>query len=407
MEARGVVTLAADLLLTDARLATMADDGLGMVEDGVVALRRGRIAWAGQRSDAPAISAAETLRCDGRWVTPGLIDCHTHLVFAGDRSDEFGRRLAGESYADIARAGGGIAATVRATRAADEEALLAASLPRLDALLGEGVTTVEVKSGYGLDEETELRQLRVARRLAQARSVSVSTTYLGAHAVPPAGDRATYLDLVCGHMIPRVAAARLADAVDVFQEGIAFTAAECARVFAAAHGAGLPVKSHADQLTDTGAAALAASFGAWSADHVEYTHADAAPALARAGTVAVLLPGAFLMLNETQRPPVAAFRAAGVRMAVATDLNPGTSPIASPRLCATLACVLFGLTVPEALRGITIEAAHALRRAGDTGSIEAGKTADLAIWSVDNPAQLVAQVGPPPLFARLHRGVRT
>lgn len=406
MGARGVVTVAADLLLTDARLATMAGDGLGVVEDGVVALRDGRIAWAGPRGDAPTFAAAAALRCDGRWITPGLIDCHTHLVHAGDRSDEFARRLSGESYADIARAGGGIAATVRATRAADEDALLAASLPRLDALLAEGVTTVEVKSGYGLDEETELRQLRVARRLAETRAVSVSATYLGAHAVPPGADRAVYLDLVCGRMIPRIAAERLAEAVDAFQEGIAFSPAECTRLFAAAREAGLPVKSHADQLSDSGAAALAASFGAWSADHVEYTSADAAPAMARAGTVAVLLPGAFLMLNETRRPPVAAFRAAGVRMAVATDLNPGTSPIASLRLCATLACVTFGLTVPEVLRGITIEAAHALRRASDAGSIEAGKAADLAIWSVDSLAQIVAQIGPPPLFARFHRGVR-
>jgi imidazolonepropionase len=401
------VTLATDLVITGARLATMAGDGLGVVEDGVVALRDGRIAWAGPRAEAPSFAAAESLRCDGRWITPGLVDCHTHLVFAGDRSDEFARRLAGESYADIARAGGGIAATVRATRAADEDSLLAASLPRLDALLAEGVTTVEVKSGYGLDEETELRQLRVARLLAARRAVSVSTTYLGAHAVPPAGDRAAYLDAVCGRMIPRIAAGRLADAIDVFQEGIAFSAAECARVFAAAHAAGLPVKSHADQLSDTGAAALAASFGAWSADHVEYTSPDAAPAMAAAGTIAVLLPGAFLMLNETRRPPIAAFRNAGVGMAVATDLNPGTSPIASLRLCATLSCVAFGLTVAEALRGITIEAARALRRAQDIGSIEAGKAADLAIWSVDSLAQLVAQVGPPPLFARLHRGVRS
>jgi imidazolonepropionase len=398
--------IAADLLIEDARLATMAGEGLGVVEDGVVVIAGGRIAWAGPRAEAPAVTARERLRCGGRWVTPGLVDCHTHLVFAGDRSDEFARRLAGESYADIARAGGGIAATVRATRAATEEALLAASLPRLDALLAEGVTTIEVKSGYGLDEETELRQLRVARRLGEARAVSVSATYLGAHAVPLGGERQAYLDLVCGRMIPRIAAEGLAEAVDVFQEGIAFSAEEAARVFRAARAAGLAVKSHADQLSDSGAAALAASFGAWSADHVEYTAPEAAAAMAKAGTVAVLLPGAFLMLNETRTPPVAAFRAAGVRMAVATDLNPGTSPIASLRLCATLACVQFGLTVPEALRGITIEAARALRRAGETGSIEAGKSADLAIWSVESLPQLVAEIGPPPLFARIHKGVR-
>lgn len=398
--------IAADLLIEDARLATMAGEGFGVVEDGVVAVAGGRIAWAGPRAEAPAVTARERLRCDGRWITPGLVDCHTHLVFAGDRSDEFARRLAGESYADIARSGGGIAATVRATRAATETALLAASLPRLDALLAEGVTTIEVKSGYGLDEETELRQLRVARSLASARAVSVSATYLGAHAVPPGCERQAYLDLVCGRMIPRIAAEGLAEAVDVFQEGIAFTAEEAARVFRAARAAGLAVKSHADQLSDTGAAALAASFGAWSADHVEYTAPEAAAAMAKAGTVAVLLPGAFLMLNETRTPPVAAFRAAGVRMAVATDLNPGTSPIASLRLCATLACVKFGLTVAEALRGITIEAARALRRAHDTGSIEAGKSADLAIWSVESLPQLVAQIGPPPLFARIHQGVR-
>lgn len=399
--------IAADLLLTGARLATMAGAaGLGVVEDGLVAIRDGRIAWAGPRDGAPAIDAAERLDCDGRWVTPGLVDCHTHLVFAGNRADEFARRLAGETYADIARGGGGIAATVRATRGADEETLLALALPRLDALLAEGVTTVEVKSGYGLDEATELRQLRVARRLGQARRVSVAATYLGAHAVPPGGDRAAYLDLVCDSMIPRVAAEGLADAVDAFQEGIAFDAEECARVFRVARAAGLPVKSHADQLSDTGGAALAAAHGALSADHVEYANEAGVTAMARAGTIAVLLPGAFLMLNETRRPPVAAFRAAGVPMAVATDLNPGSSPIASPRVAATLACVLFGLTVEEVLRGMTIVAAQALGRGSRTGSLEPGKAADLAIWSVESLSELVAQIGPPPLFARFHQGVR-
>lgn len=402
-----MAALNADLLLTGARLATMAGAaGLGIVEDAAVAVRSGRIAWAGRRADAPDIVAAERFDCAGRWVTPGLVDCHTHLVFAGNRADEFARRLAGESYADIARSGGGIAATVRATRAADEATLAAASLKRLDALLAEGVTTVEIKSGYGLDEDTELRQLRVARSLAQRRRVSVAATFLGAHAVPPGADRAAYLDLVCGRMIPRIAAERLAEAVDVFQEGIAFSAEECARVFAAAHAAGLRVKSHADQLTDGDGAALAAEYGALSADHLEYTNTAGAAAMARAGTVAVLLPGAFLMLNETRKPPVAAFRAAGTRLAVATDLNPGSSPIASPRICGTLACVLFGMTVDEVLRGFTIEAAHALGHAERIGSIEAGKDADLAVWSVETLSELVAQIGPSPLFARFHQGVR-
>lgn len=402
-----MAALKADLLIRGARLATMAGAaGLGVIEDGVLALTDGRIAWAGPRTAAPVIEAADRFDCDGRWVTPGLVDCHTHLVHGGNRADEFARRLAGESYADIARSGGGIAATVRATRGADDAALTSASLRRLDALLAEGVTTIEIKSGYGLDEDTELRQLRVARHLATQRRVSVAATYLGAHAVPPGGDRAAYLDLVCDRMIPRIAAEGLADAVDVFQEGIAFSATECARVFAAAHAAGLRVKSHADQLSDGDGASLAAAPGALSADHLEYTNAASAAAMARAGTVAVLLPGATLMLKEARHPPIAAFRAAGTRLAVATDLNPGSSPIASLRVCGTLACVLFGMTVDEVLRGFTIEAAHALGRADRIGSLAAGKAADLAVWSVETLSELVAQIGPSPLFARFHQGVR-
>jgi imidazolonepropionase len=396
----------ADLLFEGARLATMAGPGLGVVEDGVLAVHGGRIAYAGPRQGAPDFHAAERLRCDGRWITPGLVDCHTHMVFAGDRSEEFARRLAGESYADIARGGGGIASTVRATRAADEATLLALSLPRLDALLAEGVTTVEIKSGYGLDDATERRQLRVARALGTHRAVTVRATYLGAHAVPPRGDRNAYLDLVCDRMIPALAAEGLADAVDVFQEGIAFSAEECARVFTAAQAAGLPVKSHAEQLSDTGGAAMAARFGALSADHLEYCSTEGAEAMARAGTVAVILPGAFLMLNETRKPPIAKFREARVPMAVATDLNPGSSPIASLRVSATLACVLFGMTVDEAWRGMTINAAQALGMQHEVGSLEAGKRADLALWSVDNLAQVVAQIGPSPLQARWHGGVR-
>ncbi len=385
----------------------MAGDGLdlGLVEGGAVASTDGRIAFVGSEADLPSpLSAAEMVDCEGRWITPGLIDCHTHLVFAGDRSDEFERRLSGETYADIARSGGGIAATVRATRLAGENDLVREALPRLDALLAEGVTTVEIKSGYGLDTEAEIKMLSAARRLAEERPISVAATYLGAHAVPPGGDRAAYLRSVCEEAIPRIAREKLAAAVDGFHETIAFDADETEAVFAAARRPGLAVKAHAVQLAAHGGAALAARSGALSADHLEYASEAGAEAMGEAGTVAVILPGAFYVLKETRKPPVETFRRHGVPMAVATDCNPGTSPIASLRLCAHMACTFFGLTVPEALRGMTRNAATALGRGGETGTLDAGKSCDLAIWNVERLAEIVAWIGPAPLDARVRRG---
>ena len=396
-----------DRVWRNARLATMAAGqvGLGVIEAGAIAAKGGRIAWVGEERDLPGdLDAPEIVDCAGRWITPGLIDCHTHLVFAGDRSDEFERRLAGESYADIARGGGGIASTVRATRAATEDVLVQSAVRRIDALLAEGVTTIEIKSGYGLETEAELRQLRAARRLADERPVSISTTYLGAHSAPPDSDRAAYLGSVCEDAMPRIAAEKLADAVDAFHETIAFSAQETAAVLEAARRHGLPVKLHADQLNDNGGAALAARFGALSADHLEYTSEDGAAAMGKAGTVAVILPGAFYVLKETRKPPIEAFRRHGVPMALATDLNPGTSPIASLRLCAHMACTFFGLTVPEALLGMTRHAAQALGRLDSVGTLEAGKSCDLAIWDVEHLSQIIAWIGPAPLFSRVWRG---
>lgn len=394
-----------DRLFTNARLATMASGrpGLGIIDDGVVAARDGAIAWVGARGEAPPFQADDKVDLGGRWVTPGLIDCHTHLVFAGDRSDEFERRLAGESYAEIARSGGGIASTVRTTRAASENDLLSSALPRLDALIAEGVTTVEIKSGYGLETTTELKQLRVAATLRGHRRIDVEPTFLGAHAIPKDMAREAYLDLLCDALIPQVAREKLATAIDVFMETIAFTADETARVFDAAVKAGLRVKLHADQLTNGHGAALAARYRALSADHLEYTDAAGISAMRAAGTVAVILPGAFFMLGETTKPPIAEFRAAGVPMAVATDLNPGSAPIASLRVSATMACVLFGMTVDEAWLGMTRHAAQALGRR-DIGALEAGKVCDLAVWSVDRLAEVVAKIGPSPLHMRVWRG---
>jgi imidazolonepropionase len=340
---------------------------------------------------------------DGRWVTPGLIDCHTHLVYAGDRAQEFERRLEGASYEEIARAGGGIVSTVKATRAASEDELVAQSLPRLDALIAEGVCTIEIKSGYGLDAENEAKQLRAARRLAQERAIEVATSFLGAHAMPPGmTDKDRYIDDVCA-MIPALARDRLADAVDAFCEGIAFSADQTARVFAAAKDAGLPVKLHADQLSNLHGAKLAAAHGALSADHLEYTDEDGVAAMAGAGTVAVLLPGAFYVLRETQLPPVDAMRRHKVPIAIATDSNPGTSPITSLLLTMNMAATLFRLTVDECLVGVTRNAARALGR-GDIGTLEAGRYCDLAIWDIERPAELVYRIGFNPLHARIFRG---
>ncbi|WP_245496434.1 imidazolonepropionase [Lichenibacterium ramalinae] len=399
------------VLYRGARLATLADPagGLGLVEDGALLVRDGRIAYAGPLAGLPAAAAAgaEPVDCGGRLVTPGLIDCHTHLVHGGERSNEFEMRLAGATYEEVARAGGGIVSSVRATRAASDEALLGGALARLDRLIAEGVTTVEVKSGYGLDLATEARSLRVARRLGEARDIGVRTSFLGAHALPPeaAGDKDRFAGLVADAMLPALVAEGLVDAVDGFCEGIAFSPAQIARVFDAARGLGLPVKLHADQLSDLGGAALAARYGALSADHLEHASEAGAAALAAAGTVAVLLPGAFYFLRETQRPPVAAFRRHGTRMAVATDYNPGTSPLTSLLFAANMAATLFRLTVDECLAGITREAARALGLLAETGTLEAGKWADLAVWDVERPAELLCRIGFNPLHRRIRRGI--
>ncbi len=394
-----------DTIWRNARLATMMGDTLGIVEHGVVAAADGRIAYAGQAMDAPAFAATTEVDCAGRWITPGLIDCHTHLVHAGDRAAEFAARLAGASYEEIARAGGGIVSTMRATRAASEDALVAEALPRLDALIAEGVTTVEVKSGYGLTADHEARMLRAARRLAEERDVRVATSFLGAHALPPefADDADGYIDDICAQ-IPVLAAAGLADAVDAFCEGIGFTPAQVDRVFAAARAAGLPVKLHAEQLSALGGASLAARHGALSADHLEHATAADVAAMAAAGTVAVLLPGAYYFMRETQLPPIAALRDAGVPIALATDCNPGTSPLTSPLLAMNMAATLFRLTVEEALRGVTANAARALGLQAEIGTLAAGAACDLAIWNVSDPAELVYRIGFNPLHSRIRNG---
>lgn len=390
------------MLLTNLTAATMRD-GYGLIEDAAILIDGGRIAWVGHRSEAP--SGHATTDCEGRLATPGLIDCHTHLVYGGSRAHEFEQRLTGVSYAEIARAGGGIAATVRMTRAESDADLAAAALRRLDVLLAEGVTTIEVKSGYGLDRDTEMKMLKVARELSQWRPVDVVTTYLGAHALPPEfkDDRKGYLDLVCNDVMPAVAKANLADAVDAFCEGIAFSVEETRRVFEVAKSLGLPVKLHAEQLSNLGGSAMAASFGALSVDHIEYLDQAGVDAIAASGTVAVLLPGAFYYLREKQAPPVAALRKAGVPMAVATDLNPGTSPVHSILTAMNMACVLFGLTPEEALRGVTDNAAKALGLY-DRGLLTPGMRADIALWNTARPGDLAYPLGFNPLAAVIHNG---
>jgi imidazolonepropionase len=391
----------ADRIFVNARLATMAPGlpGLGVIEPGMVAEAGGRITYAGPMQK---IEAPEIVDCAGRWITPGLIDCHTHAVYAGDRAAEFELRLQGASYTQIAAAGGGIASTVKATRAARDPALAAQALPRISTLVGEGVTTIEIKSGYGLSLESELRLLRAIRKFGRIWPLDVAATFLGAHALPPefAEDRAGYIDLICRQMIPQIAEQNLADAVDGFCESLAFSPDEIAQVFTAAAAHGLRVKLHADQLSNLGGAALAARFNALSADHLEYTDAAGAAAMAQSGTVAVILPGAFYTLRERQAPPIAAFRAHNVPMAVATDMNPGTSPLSSLLLAMNMAATLFQMTVEECLLGVTRHAATALGRR-DIGTLAPGQKCHLAIWNVERLAELVYRMGYNPLFERI------
>jgi imidazolonepropionase len=397
-----------DRIWRNARLATLATGlpGLGIIERGLVASHAGLIVYAGPETQAPDLDAAVLTDCEGRLITPGLIDCHTHLVYAGTRSGEFEQRLNGVSYEAIARQGGGILSTVNATRAATETQLIAESLPRLDALLAEGVTTVEIKSGYGLSLEHERKQLRAARELGRERQVSVTLTFLGAHALPPefAGRPDDYISEVCSHMLPELVRDGLVDAVDAFCEKIGFSRQQTQRVFEAAKAQGLRVKLHAEQLSDMQGAALAATFRALSADHLEFTDEAGVIAMAQGGTAAVLLPGAFYFLRETRVPPIDLLRRHGVTMALATDCNPGTSPLCSPLLVMNMAATLFRMTVDECLTGMTRGAAQALGMAHRIGTLEAGKQCDLAIWNVERPAELVYRLGQNPLHARAWKG---
>jgi imidazolonepropionase len=401
-----------DRLWIDAHLATMEPGGepYGAIRDGALAVKDGRIAYAGPRSALPAdaeAAAGAVIDAGGRWITPGLIDCHTHLVFAGNRAREFEQRLGGASYEQIARAGGGIRATVAATRAAGEDALFESARSRLERFMAEGVTTIEIKSGYGLTSEAELKMLRVARRLGDTLPVSVFTTLLAAHALPPdyAGRQADYVAAVCREMIPAAAKAGLADAVDAFCERIAFTPAETAAVFEAAHAHGLPVKLHADQLSDLGGAALAARYGALSADHLEYSAEAGIAAMAKSGTAAVLLPGAFYFLREGRLPPIDALRRHGVPMAIASDCNPGSSPALSLLLMLNLACTLFRFTPEEALAGVTRAAAQALGLSRDRGRLAPGLRADFALWDMEDPAELAYWLGGNPCASVVKDGV--
>lgn len=399
-------------ILQNATLATLSEGalGLGIIADGAVVMRDGTILYAGPRADLPRefVSGAEVVDLGGRLVTPALIDCHTHIVFGGNRAKEFEMRLEGATYEEIARAGGGIVSSVTATRALTVDQLADVALPRLDHLLAEGVSTVEVKSGYGLTIEAELNMLRAARKLETLRPVRIVTSYLAAHATPAdyKGRNGDYISDVVLPGLELAHAEGLVDAVDGFCEGIAFSTAEIARVFDKAKALHLPIKLHAEQLSNLGGARLAASYGALSADHLEYLDEDGARAMAAAGTVAVLLPGAFYALNEKHKPPVAALRKAGVHIAIATDCNPGTSPLTSLLLTMNMSATLFGLTVEECLVGATRQAARALGLLETTGTLEAGKSADLAIWDAETPAELVYRIGFNPLHTRYFKGKR-
>lgn len=392
-------------------LATMDEardaHSYGEIRDAAIAVHDGKIVWLGAMTDLPADYVAEQVfDGQGAWLTPGLIDCHTHIVYAGNRSLEFEARLNGVAYEEIARQGGGIISTVKATRAASDEELMQASLPRVLSSLREGVTCLEIKSGYGLDTATEAKMLRVARQLQQDLPVRVTTTFLGAHALPPefAGRADDYIDEVCERMLPAIAAQGLIDAVDVFCEKIGFTPAQTTRVFEAARRLGLPVKLHAEQLSDQGGAALTAQYQGLSADHLEYLSEAGIAAMREHGTVAVLLPGAYYYLRETKLPPIAALREAGVPIALATDCNPGTSPMTSPLLTMNMACTLFRLTPLEALRGITIHAARALGLQDQIGSLQVGKSADFALWKIERPAELAYMIAVNPCVGRVFEG---
>ncbi len=399
-----------DLLITNAHLATMAEgNGYGIIRDAAIGIYHGEIVWLGAMSalpGSPSELAKQTYDANGHWITPGLIDCHTHLVYAGNRAEEYEMRLHGASYAEISKAGGGILSTVRATRAASEEALFTASAKRLSSFLAEGVTTMEIKSGYGLDLASELKMLRTARALGERHPIRICTSFLGAHALPPefAGDADGYITHLCTVMLPAIAAENLADAVDGFCETIGFTPAQITRLFDAATALGLRVKLHAEQLSDQGGAALAARYHALSADHLEHVSEDGIRAMAAAGTVAVLLPGAFYVLKETRKPPVDLFRQHGVAVALASDANPGTSPVGSLLLMLHMGCTFFGLTPEEALAGVTRHAAKALGLADEIGSLTLGKQADLALWDIAHPAELAYHVGYNPCSGVIKNG---
>ena len=398
---------------TNARLATVSakDEGLGIIENGAIASEAGRIVYVGRSAEMPSAlrSQAEQIDCEGRWITPGLVDCHTHLVYAGNRSREFELRLNGASYEEIAQNGGGIVSSVNQVRAASELDLVNQSLPRLDALISEGVTTVEIKSGYGLTNEDEAKMLRAARQISRRRAVTVRTSYLAAHTAPAIyrGRNRQFIEDVVLPGLLSAHAQGLVDAVDGFCEGIAFSPDEIRLVFAEAKRLGLPVKLHADQLSNLQGAALAAEFGALSADHLEYTDEAGVIAMANHGTVAVLLPGAFYFLRETRKPPVELFRRHGVAMALATDSNPGTSPLTSLLLTMNMGATLFGLTIEECLAGVTREAAKALGMQNQIGSLEVGKRADFAIWNIEAPSELVYRIGFNPLHRRVWNGEMT
>ena len=394
-------------LFINATIACLdSESGYGLREHGALLVEAGKIAWLGAMQDQPAVSDAEVIDCAGRLLTPGLIDCHSHLVYGGDRADEFEMRLEGASYAEIAQRGGGIISTVTATRAASEAELFAQALPRLNSLLAEGVTTIEIKSGYGLDSDNEIKMLRVARQLGSEFQIRVQKTFLGAHALPPeyAGRSDDYIEQVCAEMLPRAHAEGLVDAVDVFIESIAFSLEQGTKVLDCAQALGLPIKAHVEQLSDLGGAVMAATRGALSVDHIEYLATADVASLAQSETVAVLLPGAFYVLRETQLPPLAALREHKVPMALASDANPGSSPVTSLLMVMNMACTLFRLTPAEALRGVTINAARALGLATEIGSIEVGKQADIVLWNVTKPSMLSYQIGINPCAAVMQAG---